>query len=95
MSTFYFGDRTRFVLGTSPYYVQEVNARKQENELTAVPQSNAIVEPRVQYHEREDLPPLEVNLAPIKKEAARDVVKILDERVAPKARKARTQRKSG
>ena len=90
MSTFYFQNAPEFVLGTSPYYVQQVSVKKQENPLTAVPASMAsgLDEKKVQYHDKEELPPLDVDLSGIKKSAAEKIVRVLNDRVPkPKTRK--------
>eukprot|EP00666_Eupelagonemidae_sp_cell4sb_P007614 gene7614-21255_t len=81
MSTFYFGTKTKFVLGTNPYYVQQMGVKKEANPLTAVPQSNELVEPKVKFHDREDLPALPVDMVTLKRAAKQDVVKIVEARL--------------
>jgi len=92
MSTFYHGSRTKFVLGTSPYYAQQLDVKKQTNPLTETVQTNLVVEPETKYHEKENLPTLDVDLKNIKKVAAADVVKDLGERVKPKGRAKRAKK---
>ena len=92
MSTFYHGSRTKFVLGTSPYYAQQLDVKKQTNPLTETVQTNLVVEPETKYHAKENLPALDVDLKNIKKVAAADVVKDLGERVKPKGRAKRAKK---
>ncbi len=92
MSTFYHGTQTKFVLGTSPYYAQQMPTGKTAGTRGQDKvQTLAVVEPETKYHAQDNLPSLDVDLKQIKKVAAADVVNSLAARVKkpPRAKRVR------
>eukprot|EP00664_Eupelagonemidae_sp_cell27_P001448 gene1448-4127_t len=67
-----------------PYVLQEVNAEKEPKLESSEPQVGGVVEETPEYHDRDDLPDLKVNLNEVKARATHDILADLDNRIAKK-----------
>jgi len=79
--SFYFAPTYKRCLGTEQYPIQEVTVKEQETLVEAQPQTAAVVAEVPQFHDRESLPKLNVNLNKIKADATLEILKDLDSRV--------------
>lgn len=84
MSSFYFAPTFKRVIGTSPYTLQVVSPDEESHVETAQPQIAAAIELQPEYHQRDDLPDLKINLNTVKARATQDILKDLDSRFAKK-----------
>jgi len=79
--SFYYAPIYKKVLGTSNYPIQEVTVKSYTSMNTKQPQETAVIEEMPEFHDKEDLPNLNVNLNKIKHDATMEILKDLDSRV--------------
>jgi hypothetical protein len=80
--SFYFAPTYKRVIGTSPYILQESSVERETHVESQQPQSGAVVMEEEQFHDRDNLPNLKVNLNQIKVRATQDILDELDSKVS-------------
>ena len=78
MSSFYFAPTYKRVLGTSPYILQEASVVKEAQVESQQPQTGGVVEEVPEFHDRNNLPELSVNLNKVKEDVTKDILEKLD-----------------
>lgn len=82
--SFYFAPTFKRVLGTTPYILQEASVEKATHVESAQPQIGSVIEEETVFHDRKNLPALNVNLNAVKAKATADILDDLDRKTAKK-----------